>query len=55
MGILTVRSYDMELLNGLLDEIGGDDDGVEFVVSGNFAKKKLTPWEGKGLIISIVI
>jgi len=41
MGILTVRSYDMELLNRLLDEIWRWRWWRWVWVSGNFAKKKM--------------
>ena len=41
MGMLAVRSYDLELLNRLVNVFGGDGNSVEFVV--RVEKKKKIP------------
>ena len=46
--MLAVRSYDLELLNRLVDVLGGDGNSVEFVVRVEKKNEKRYPAAGKG-------
>ena len=52
MGMLAVRSYDLELLNRLVDVLGGDGNSVEFVVRVEKKNEKKIPSGRKRLTTS---